>query len=587
MSVRPDQIREMDISTMSEYPLSTKNDRNLYLNSDGRIAARIFDGNSKIVTSSARISAGNWTHIAISGNGNNLKLYINGILDRTITTGTAITNYSTPEFILGQATQTGTYFKGQINDVRMYNRVLSDNEISQLSGRGYTVNSSAGEGGTISPSGLNALSPGSDISFSIKANSGYQIADVKVDNASVGAVSSYKFTNVSGDHIITATFQRITFLISAEAGTGGSIDPEGEINTSIGSKQTFSISPDNGYQISDVRVDNVSIGPVSAYTFNNITSNHKISAAFTQLIYHIESKADQGGSISPAGAINISYGNDLTCSITPDKGYQIADLLVDNKSVGVASNYSFKNVDSDHSISVRFRPITYTITGISGPGGSINPEGYSKVNYGDDQSYTISPDYGYKISNLIVDNQPVYITSNEFSFNNVTQDHTISVIFSKIITYRISTGYSKNGSISPVGDTSVFEGSDQSYSIIPVSGYRISNVFIDTIPIGPVSEYTFRNISADHSISATFTSLVKLDIYPNPFRQEFSVIIRSPYDYQYEICIITLGNRVVYRNKEVPANTTVTLTPEISPGFYILSVYYKGKIAAFARIVKN
>jgi hypothetical protein len=255
--------------------------------------------------------------------------------------------------------------------------------------------------------------------------------------------------------------------------------------------------------------------------------------------------------------------------------------------VGVASNYSFKKVASDHSISVRFKPITYTITGISGPGGSINPEGDAKVNYGDDQSYTISPDYGYKKSNLIVDYHPVYMTSNEFSFNNVTQDHTISVTFSKMMTYGIRTGYLKNGSISPAGDTSVFEGSDQSYTIIPASGYRIFNVFIDTIPIGPVSEYTFSNISGDHSISATFSSSVKPDIYPNPFRQEFSVIIRSPYDYQYEICIITLGNRVVYRNKEVPANTTVTLTPEISPGFYILSVYYKGKIAAFARIVKN
>jgi hypothetical protein len=156
-----------------------------------------------------------------------------------------------------------------------------------------------------------------------------------------------------------------------------------------------------------------------------------------------------------------------------------------------------------------------------------------------------------------------------------------------MMTYVIRTGYLKNGSISPAGDTSFFEGSDQSYAIIPASGYRVSNVFIDTIPIGPVSEYTFNDISADHSISATFSSSVKPDIYPNPFILGFTIIIRSPYDYQYEISIITLGNRVVYRNREIPANTTVTLAPEISPGFYILNVYYKGKIEAFARIVKN
>ena len=103
MRIMPDQIREMDISAMTEYPTSWKNDRNLYLNSQGNVITRIFDGSSKIATSSTTISAATWTHIAISGNGSNLKLYINGNLDRTITTGTAITNYSTPELILGQA----------------------------------------------------------------------------------------------------------------------------------------------------------------------------------------------------------------------------------------------------------------------------------------------------------------------------------------------------------------------------------------------------------------------------------------------------------------------------------------------------
>ena len=78
MRIRPEQIREMDISAMAEYPLSSKNDRNLYLTSDGHIAARIYDGSSRSVTSTSVISAGTWTHVTITGNGSNLKLYING-----------------------------------------------------------------------------------------------------------------------------------------------------------------------------------------------------------------------------------------------------------------------------------------------------------------------------------------------------------------------------------------------------------------------------------------------------------------------------------------------------------------------------
>ncbi len=587
MRVMPDQIRGMDISAMSEYPTSGKNDRNLYLNGDGRISARIYDGSSRVTTSSAVISAGTWTHIAISGNGSNLKLYINGTLDRTITAGTAITNYSTPELILGQATRTGTYFRGQINDVKMYNRVLSDNEIAQLSGKGYVVTSSAGTGGTITPSGAVAISPGSAVSCSIRASSGYEIADVRVDNVSVGDLSSYEFTNISGDHRITAAFNRITFSISAEAGTGGDIDPKGKITTDYGSKRGFTIKPGNGYKISDVRIDNISQGPLSEYTFNNITSDHKISATFTSLIYNIESIAGQGGTISPSGLSRIMHGSNQNFNITPSKGYKVGEVIVDNVSVGAVTNYSFRNVTSDHSISVRFLPMTYTFTAISGAGGSISPEGDTKVGYGYDQIYTIHPEYGYKINNLIVDYHPVNITSNEFSFRNVTEGHTISVNFSKLMTYSIDIGYLKNGSISPSGDTSVFEGSDQTFTIIPANGFRVSCVFIDTIPIGPATEYTFSNISSDHSISATFSSSVKLELYPNPFRQGFTLNIRAPYDQQYEISIITLGNRIVYKKLEIPANTIVTLTPEIPPGFYILNVFYKGTKEAFARIVKN
>ena len=94
-------------------------------------------------------------------------------------------------------------------------------------------------------------------------------------------VSSYEFRDISGDHTIAVTFQRITFSISAAAGTGGKIDPEGKITADYGSKRIFNVKPGNGYKISDVMVDNVSAGPVSEYIFDNITSDHTISATFT------------------------------------------------------------------------------------------------------------------------------------------------------------------------------------------------------------------------------------------------------------------------------------------------------------------
>jgi len=70
----------------------------------------------------------------------------------------------------------------------------------------YTITASAGSHGSISPSGSITVNQGSNKSFTITPDTGYQIDDVLVDGSSVGAVSSYTFTNVTQDHTISATF---------------------------------------------------------------------------------------------------------------------------------------------------------------------------------------------------------------------------------------------------------------------------------------------------------------------------------------------------------------------------------------------
>ena len=70
----------------------------------------------------------------------------------------------------------------------------------------YTITASAGSNGSISPSGNVTVNQGLDKSFTITPDTGYSIDDVLVDGSSVGAVSSYTFTNVTEDHTIYATF---------------------------------------------------------------------------------------------------------------------------------------------------------------------------------------------------------------------------------------------------------------------------------------------------------------------------------------------------------------------------------------------
>jgi hypothetical protein len=72
----------------------------------------------------------------------------------------------------------------------------------------YTLNATAGPNGTISPSGLITVNSGANKTFTITPSSGYHIADVKVDGSSVGAVSTYAFSNVTANHTISAEFSK-------------------------------------------------------------------------------------------------------------------------------------------------------------------------------------------------------------------------------------------------------------------------------------------------------------------------------------------------------------------------------------------
>ena len=212
LRVMPSQIRSMDISKMTEYPSAPTCDRSFYMQSDGRVTARIFDGSSKTVTSSTSLTSGNWTHILMTGNGSSLKIYINGVLEGSVPAGSATTSYDSPEFVMGQAQETSHFFKGQITDVDLYDRVLSDSEISALAGNSgttYTITSSSGTGGTITPSGIVTVNEGLNKTFTIQPSSGYEISNVSVDGAPQGSLTTYTFTNVQTNHTISATFSAI------------------------------------------------------------------------------------------------------------------------------------------------------------------------------------------------------------------------------------------------------------------------------------------------------------------------------------------------------------------------------------------
>ena len=298
----------------------------------------------------------------------------------------------------------------------------------------FTITATADIGGTITPAGTTGVNYGANQTFTIAPGAGYHVATVLVDGVSKGAVTTYTFTSVTANHTIAASFAiNNTYTITASAGTGGAISPSGAVSANYGGNAIFSITPNAGYSTTDVKVDGVSIGAVTTYTFTNVTAAHTISASFAQnQPSTITASAGPNGSISPTGAVSVPGNTSQTFTFTPAAGYRVLAVIVDGVTNGPSALYRFTNVTGDHTISVTFTPDVFTLTAMAYAGGSISPAGDSVVNRGDSQTYTITPDTGYEVRYVVVDGvSKGAITS--LTVTNVTADHTIIAYFISIM----------------------------------------------------------------------------------------------------------------------------------------------------------
>ena len=72
------------------------------------------------------------------------------------------------------------------------------------------------------------------------------------------------------------------YTIKATAGAGGSISPSGDVSVREGWSQTFTITPDKGYAVANVKIDGKRIGAVKSYTFENVRRTHTIEVIFVK-----------------------------------------------------------------------------------------------------------------------------------------------------------------------------------------------------------------------------------------------------------------------------------------------------------------
>ena len=93
---------------------------------------------------------------------------------------------------------------------------------------------------------------------------------------------------------------------------------------------------------------------ILADLFHENTGSSSGGSDHSDPTYAIRASAGKGGSISPKGTVRVEKNDSKTYTITADKGYAIADVTVNGKSVGAVDSYTFKNVTSDQTIHATF-----------------------------------------------------------------------------------------------------------------------------------------------------------------------------------------------------------------------------------------
>jgi hypothetical protein len=203
-----------------------------------------------------------------------------------------------------------------------------------------------------------------------------------------------------------------------------------------GASQTFTITPNTGYTVQDVRVDGSSVGRVTLYTFTNVTSGHTIEATFIRA-YTITVTAGTGGSITP-GTIAVIQGANQTLNIIPNAGYRVGDVKVDGTSVGVVTSYTFTNLTSDHRIEATFIKVWVIRVNKSGSGSGVVASSPGGIECGgecvkafDEGTMVILSvmlDRSSEVTDVRIDGIPIGAV-NTLKFPNLVGDHTIEIIF--------------------------------------------------------------------------------------------------------------------------------------------------------------
>ncbi|GHU98771.1 hypothetical protein FACS1894211_03060 [Clostridia bacterium] len=298
-----------------------------------------------------------------------------------------------------------------------------------------TVHYAAGTGGTITGNASQTIEYGGDAT-TVTATPDTRYRFVKwSDNVPTAERTD---TNITAAIGVTASFEKIPFAVTYNAGTGGSITGSASQTIEYGENATtVTAAANTGYRFVKWS-DNVL---TVERTDTNVTAAIDVTADFEKLTYTITYAAGTGGSITGNASQTVEYGGDATMvTAMPDTGYRFVKW---SDNVTTAERMD-TNVTAAVNVTAHFEKLTYTITYTAGTGGTITGNASQTVEYGGDATtVTAMPDTGYRFVKWS-DN----VTTAERTDTNVTAAIHVTAEFERDgILFFIRYGVTAGGSI--------------------------------------------------------------------------------------------------------------------------------------------
>ena len=383
------------------------------------------------------------------------------------------------------------------------------------------IESSLNGSGFISSIGNTLIDSNSNYRIRYNADPGYFVEKITVNGIeNFDSLSSFTFKNIVESQSIIVTVKKLQNKITASVinEAGGIIYPSDEAVVNYGASQFYSITPNVGYKIKSLTINNINVPVTNNYLFNSVQiDGQTISATFEIITYIVNTSGD---SVSFTKQANYNAGETAVIKFIPNTGYKIDSVKINNKRILVFDSiYRFNNMQGDSSIAVFASIKRLTITASAGNGGNISSATTTTVNYGARPIYTISENTGYVLDSLIVNGIKVS-NVNTYIFDSVKSNQTIRVTF-KLKTFTITASAGTGGSISPRGDTVVNYGARPTYTITKNTGYELDSLIANGIKVSNVFPYIFDSVKSNQTIRVTFKQIVSCSetkITPNIVR---------------------------------------------------------------------